>query len=113
MLAEALTLQDSMGLALSAMLALPILGAIVCALVRGSRDARWIALITSLLCFALSIPLLVNHQSVVPMTVGQIGSINFSFTLGVDSISAWLLALTTFLMPLAIAASFASIQERP
>src|SRR6266567_3164566 len=62
-----LTIDDSLGLALIAILALPVLGAIICALVRGS----------------------------------------------VDAISVWLLALATFLMPLAIAASFASIVERP
>src|SRR6266581_3655964 len=108
-----LTIDDSLGLALIAILALPVLGAIICALVRGSRDARWVALITSLICFVLTLPVLVNHQSLAPMSIGQVGSINFSFTIGVDAISVWLLALTTFLMPLAIAASFASIAERP
>ena len=38
---------------------------------------------------------------------------NSSFSLGIDSISLWLVELTALLMPLAIAASFDSIQDRP
>ena len=41
-----LTLDDSIGLAVIVILALPMLAAIICALVRGSRDARWVALVT-------------------------------------------------------------------
>ncbi len=113
MLAYTLTLDDALGLALIAVLALPVLAAIICALSRGSRDARWVALISGLICFLLTIPLLLNFRSLGPMALGEITSIGFSFNIGVDSISVWLLALTTFLMPLAIAASFASIRERP
>lgn len=36
-----------------------------------------------------------------------------SFSLGIDAISLWLVLLTTLLMPLSIAASFDSIQDRP
>jgi NADH-quinone oxidoreductase subunit M len=36
-----------------------------------------------------------------------------SFSLGIDSISLWLILLTTFLMPLALAASYQVIQDRP
>src|SRR4051812_8225708 len=113
MLAYALTSEDGLGLALVVVLALPILGAIICALLRGARDARWVALGVSLVCFLASIPLLLYHQDLKPLGLGEIKSINFNFLIGVDSISVWLLALTTFLMPLAIAASFASIKERP
>jgi NADH-quinone oxidoreductase subunit M len=111
--AYALTLDDSLGLALIAILALPILGAIICALARGSRDARWVALSVTVICFLLTIPLLLNYNSMQPLSLGEIRAINFNFHIGVDSISIWLLALTTFLMPLAIASSFASIRERP
>ena len=110
-----LTLDDGLGLALIAVLALPILGAIICAMVRGAKDARWVALVVSLICFVVTIPLLLNYRSLQPLSLGEISSthFNFNFHIGVDSISIWLLALTTFLMPLAIAASFASIRERP
>src|SRR6267142_5088590 len=110
-----LTLDDGLGLARIAVLALPILGAIICAMVRGAKDARWVALVVSLICFVVTIPLLLNYRSLQPLSLGEISSthFNFNFHIGVDSISIWLLALTTFLMPLAIAASFASIRERP
>ncbi len=36
-----------------------------------------------------------------------------SFSLGIDSIALWLVLLTALLMPLSIAASFQSIQDRP
>src|SRR5207248_5042038 len=41
-----------------------------------------------------------------------ISSIGFSVSLGIDSISLWLLLLTVFLTPLAIASSFGSIKIR-
>src|SRR5258705_1389772 len=113
MLADALTFEDGLGLALVVVLALPMTGAVICALVRGARDARWVALGVSLVCFAATIPLLLHHNDLKPLSLGEISAINFYFHIGIDSISVWLLALTTFLMPLAIAASFASIRERP
>src|SRR6266436_4298597 len=109
MLGYSLTLDDSLGLALIAVLALPIIGAIICALVRGARDARWVALSVSVICFLLTLPLLFNYKSMQPLSLGEIRAINFYFHIGVDSISVWLLALTTFLMPLAVASSFGSI----
>src|SRR5438105_13135303 len=113
MLAYSLTMEDGLGLALVSVLALPMFGAIICAISRGARDARWVALAVSIICFLASIPLLLYHQSLQPLSLGEIRAINFYFHIGVDSISVWLLALTTFLMPLAVAASFASIKERP
>jgi NADH-quinone oxidoreductase subunit M len=112
MLGYSLTVDDALSLALIAILALPVFGAIICAL-RGSRDARWVALISSIVCFILTIPVLLNFHSMEAMSLGEVNSIGFSLNIGVDSISVWLLALTTFLMPLAIAASFASVRERP
>jgi len=93
-----LTLDDGLGLALIAVLALPILGAIICAMVRGAKDARWVALVVSLICFVVTIPLLLNYRSLQPLSLGEISSthFNFNFHIGVDSISIWLLALTTF-----------------
>ena len=95
MLGYSLTVDDALSLALIAILALPVFAAIICASVRGSRDARWVALISSVVCFLLTIPLLLNFQSIQGMSLGEINSIGFSFNIGVDSISVWLLALTT------------------
>jgi len=49
------------------------------------------------------------HQTASSFALKEVG---FSFSLGVDSISVWLIVLTGFLMSLAVAASFASIQHR-
>lgn len=50
---------------------------------------------------------------VVPWIGGESGSfLEITYRVGVDGISIWLLALTAFLTPLAIAASFSSIHKR-
>ncbi|GMU38416.1 MAG: NADH-quinone oxidoreductase subunit M [Phycisphaerae bacterium] len=43
---------------------------------------------------------------------GSIGGVDVAYRVGVDGISIWLLLLTAFLTPLAIASSFSAIQER-
>jgi len=98
------------------LLAIPILGAIACALDRQGRAARWIALLSGLLCVAVVIEMLRRFdwdggvQFVV--TLGQVPGINSVARLGVDAISLWLVALTVFLQPLVVLASFQSIRER-
>src|SRR6185295_19283966 len=42
----------------------------------------------------------------------HIASIDFGLRLGADAVSMWLVILTAFLSPLAIAASFGSIRDR-
>src|SRR4051812_49212595 len=103
------------------LLALPMLGAAICAFLKTPQSARTVALAISTLCFVITIPLLAkfNWHRAQPLTaefdtaLASIQSIGFDLRIGVDAISIWLLTLTTFLMPLAIAASFASIKERP
>ncbi len=46
------------------------------------------------------------------ISLGRVEGIGFNFGLAVDSISLWLVVLTAFLQPLAIAASFTGIRER-
>ncbi|MCG3130853.1 MAG: NADH-quinone oxidoreductase subunit M [Phycisphaerae bacterium] len=43
---------------------------------------------------------------------GSVGGVDVAYRVGVDGISIWLLLLTAFLTPLAIASSFSAIQER-
>ena len=101
------------------LLVLPIAGAIVCGLMPTGSGARAVALLTSLLCTAVGAALLWNFDWAAPgiqfaFNLGEIGGdVGFSFALGIDSISLWLIVLTVFLQPLAIAASFQSIQDRP
>lgn len=99
-------------------LLLPILGAIGCGLLRKETAAKYIALITSLIVAALVLVLLVSFNWADPdpqfkFSGGEIAAVNFEFSLGVDSISLWLVALTAFLQVPSIAASFSAIQDRP
>ncbi|MEX1060989.1 MAG: NADH-quinone oxidoreductase subunit M, partial [Methyloceanibacter sp.] len=105
---------------LSTITFLPLLGALLTALLRGRdastfRNARFIALWTTLVTFALSLLLwrdfdptsaqfqFIEHRA----WLGEI-----SFHMGVDGISIPFVLLTAFLMPLCILASWASITER-
>ena len=117
------------------LLIIPLLGAVIGAALPNPRFARIWALIVSLLTLGVALVLVGQfdfHPKVearntvdsiqlrfgaVPgsavsgvYTLAQLG---VSFALGVDSISLWLVLLTVFLTPLAIAASFESIKERP
>jgi NADH-quinone oxidoreductase subunit M len=44
---------------------------------------------------------------------GEVPTINIRYHVGVDGISIWMIALSAFLMPLAIWGSFSAIRERP
>ncbi|HET9144936.1 MAG TPA: NADH-quinone oxidoreductase subunit M [Sphingomicrobium sp.] len=99
---------------LTILIAIPLLaGAIV--LFLKPEGARWVALVATLLDLALSIYLWVafdpngpQWQFVEKVPIG--GPINWA--LGIDGIALVLLNLTTFLMPICIAASWRSIEKR-
>lgn len=102
---------------LSTITFLPLIGALLVILITGDRARKSIALGISLITFAVSLLLLVNWQE------GQAGmqfveeaawlpEFNLAYRLGVDGISLWLVLLTTFLMPIAIAFSNQHIQEK-
>lgn len=99
------------------LLALPVLGAVVCALLPDARKAKGVALLISLAGLAVALLMLfrfewVSDQMQFKFYLGSISAINFNGDIGVDSISLWLIVLTALLMPLAIASSFESIQDR-
>ncbi len=105
---------------LSVIVFLPVVGALFIAFLRddeeGVQNARWVALWTTLITFAISLILLwrfdyssadfqfVERQ---PWLGGAI-----SYSLGVDGISLPLVILTTALMPIAILATWSAIQRR-
>ena len=100
------------------LLALPIVGAMLCAWMPTGSAARAVALITSLACTAIGGVMLWQYNWSAGGVQfisdwGTISAIGFNLSLGVDAISLWLIVLTVFLQPLAIAASFQSIQDRP
>lgn len=116
------------------LLAVPILGAIVGALLPNPRSAKSWALFVSLLTALAGVWMAAQFNwnqdlSAVPeadrparsvqlaLTPGvdsllHLQSIHFSFSLGVDSISLWLVLMTVLLMPVSILASFTYIKER-
>ncbi len=100
---------------------LPLAGALLVALLSGGddaagkRNARWIALWTTLITFAVSTLIWIHFDK---------SNAGFQFVedrawleplrykMGVDGISMLFVILTTFLMPLCILASWESIEER-
>ena len=90
---------------LTILIVLPVAGAITLAgymLVRGDKpdDYRWIALIVSIVTFALSLFLIGGAGASTSsfrfeQNVSWIASIGAHYHLGVDGISLWLVLLTT------------------
>ncbi len=79
------------------------------------RGARWIALLTTLATLALSILMVAGYDSANPgfqFTETIPWFAGASYRMGVDGISVLFVLLTAFLMPLCIAASWTSIQDR-
>jgi NADH-quinone oxidoreductase subunit M len=106
---------------LSVVTFLPLLGAILIAVIRGEdedgkRSARYIALWTTLVTFAISLILVGRFDPTSPdfqfveKTAWLGGTINYH--MGVDGISLPFVILTTALMPLCIIASWESIEKR-
>jgi NADH-quinone oxidoreductase subunit M len=105
---------------LSVVVFLPIVGAIFIAFLHddeaGVRNARWIALWTTLITFVISLILVWRFDSASadfqflekrPWLGGTI-----TYSMGVDGISLPFVILTTALMPITILASWTSVQTR-
>jgi len=100
---------------------LPLAGALFIALMRNdaeaeSRNARWVALYTTVITFAISLVLVWRFDTGSPdfqfieKRPWLAGTI--SYHMGVDGISLPFVILTTALMPLCIIASWGAIQQR-
>ncbi len=98
---------------------LPLLGVVVLLLGRGlpPRAARWIALAVSVATFVVSLgmlgrfdPALGGFQMV--EEAWWVRSIGLRYLLGVDGVSLWMVVLTTFLVPVAVLASW-NVEDRP
>ncbi|MBK5911667.1 NADH-quinone oxidoreductase subunit M [Rhodothalassium salexigens] len=106
---------------LSVMLFVPLLGAGIILLLRGpeeivARNIRATALYASLFTFALSVLLWINFDASQAgfqfvETYSPFGGL-FQYKLGVDGISMLFVVLSAFLVPIAILASWTSIQHR-
>ncbi len=101
---------------------LPLVGVLFTLVLRGeaeavARNARWIALWTSLLTFALSLALwayfdptraefqFVEHAEWLP-------GFNIAYHMGIDGISLFFVLLSTFLTPICIVSSWTSVTHR-
>jgi NADH-quinone oxidoreductase subunit M len=101
---------------------LPLVGAAFILIIRGeeadvARNARNVALWTSLITFAVSILIWVNFERGVAgfqfeEQVPWLPDLNISYHLGVDGISMPFVLLTTLLTPLCVLASWEAIQTR-
>ena len=100
---------------------LPVLGALFIFTVRGDeemviRNSRQLALWTSLVTFIISVVLILLFD---PDTAGfqfvetkqWISGLGIQYYMGVDGISVWFVLLSTFLTPLCVLASWASIRS--
>lgn len=103
----------------SIVLFLPLIGFLIIMLMGRLSEERikWVALTISLLTFGLSLVMLANFESGVSKLQMEhiaewIPSANISYHVGVDGLSIWLVLLTTFIMPLAIASSFRPVKDR-
>jgi NADH-quinone oxidoreductase subunit M len=101
---------------------LPLVGVLFLLFLRSdpeteARNARWIALWTSLLTFGVSLFVLGAFDARNPgfqlqETVAWIPAFGISYHMGVDGISVLFVLLSTFLTPICILASWESVQTR-
>ncbi|HEY5347108.1 MAG TPA: NADH-quinone oxidoreductase subunit M [Rhizomicrobium sp.] len=94
---------------------LPLLGALAI-LAGGAKPARWIALVTTIVTFALSLLVWAHfdmHQSGFQLVekASWLGG-GISYHMGVDGISMLFVVLTAGLMPFCILASWTSVEQR-
>jgi NADH-quinone oxidoreductase subunit M len=83
----------------------------------GRATLRTWTLVGSLLTLAISVLLYTGFQAngaefQFAENAAWLPALGINYSLGIDGISLWLVLLTTFLMPIAILASFTAVQER-
>ena len=101
---------------------LPLVGVAAILVLRGdeqavARNARWIALWTSLIVFAVSLAVWANFDPTrsdfqLVEQADWLPDFNIGYHMGVDGISLFFVLLSTFLTPICIIASWTAIQRR-
>src|SRR4030095_14944647 len=84
---------------------------------RREEHYRWIALIVTVVTFAVSLLLLrgagaYSAEFRFEENISWIGSIGARYHVGVDGVSLWLVLLTTLLMPIAVLSSWTAVHKR-
>jgi NADH-quinone oxidoreductase subunit M len=99
----------------------PLLGLLVVLLIKPEQRTaiRWVALLTSLIDFGLSIFVLTQFQAgnpdlqlVVNLPWFRVVNLQISYFLGLDGLNILLLLLTTFLTPIAILSTWDAVQDQ-
>jgi NADH-quinone oxidoreductase subunit M len=99
----------------------PLLGVIVLLFVNAEQKnlARWIALVTSLITFGISIAVLARFnpadaglQMAINLPWIQVAGWNIGFHMAIDGLSILLVLLTTFLVPISILSTWTAVEER-
>jgi len=99
----------------------PLLGILVILFIKPESKnlIRWVALLTSLVTFVISIVVLVQFnansagmQLEIDVPWVQVAGWNISYHLGVDGLSILLVLLTTFLTPISLLSTWTAIEER-
>ncbi len=99
----------------------PLLGILVLLFLKPEQKnaARWVALVTSLITFAISLAVLAQFNPANPdlqLTVNlpwiRVAGWNIAYFMGVDGLSILLLLLTTFLTPISILSTWTAVEER-
>jgi len=99
----------------------PLLGVLVILFINRENKTviRWVALITSLITFGISLWVLVlfkpadpDLQMVIDIPWIEVAGWEISFLMGIDGISILLVLLTTFLTPISILSTWTAIEER-
>ncbi len=99
---------------LSVMLAVPLVGAILCLFLE-ARQARMVALLATLIDLALGVVLWANYDiggAQWQFTERADLFAGFEYALGIDGIALMLIMLSVFLMPICIGASWEAITKR-
>lgn len=103
------------------LLLVPLVGTVFIWLIPSTQKKaiRWMAFITSLAAFLVSLWMLTGFNSSNPdlqMMVKQVwlqfGSVSVNFEVGVDGLSILMVLLTTFLTPIAILSTWTAVEEK-
>lgn len=99
----------------------PLVGVIILLFVNNEKKdtIRWIALITSIITFVISLIILAQFNTSDPEIQGlvkvnwiQVAGWNIKYAMGVDGLSILLVLLTTFLTPISILSTWTAVEDR-
>ncbi len=103
----------------------PLVGVLILLFIKPEKKTlpRWVALITSLITFAISLVVLVQFKAAEVGAPGdlhlvinqpwiQVAGWNISYHMGVDGLSILLVMLTAFLTPIALLSTWRAVEDR-